>query len=124
MQTSRTEGLSISNIEIKNNDNFQYVDRLLNERDYLSILDLFEERDEISSSLSFLTKTLSNQNNISYIPNPVAIFGTIALFINRAEKWGTFFAKYDPSGTEFYLGYSPLNLVNYNFDNQIVTNEF
>ena len=116
------EGLSISNIEIKNNDNFQYVDRLLNERDYLSILDLFEERDEISSSLSFLTKTLSNQNNISYIPNPVAIFGTIALFINRAEKWGTFFAKYDPSGTEFYLGYSPLNLVNYNFDNQIVTN--
>jgi len=116
------EGLSISNIEIKNNDNFQYVDRLLNERDYLSILDLFEERDEISSSLSFLTKTLSNQNNISYIPNPVAIFGTIALFINRAEKWGTFFAKYDPSGAEFYLGYSPLNLVNYNFDNQIVTN--
>ena len=116
------EGLSISNIEIKNNDNFQYVDRLLNERDYLSILDLFEERDEISSSLSFLTKTLSNQNNISNIPNPVAIFGTIALFINRAEKWGTFFAKYDPSVTEFYLGYSPLNLVNYNFDNQIVTN--
>ena len=116
------EGLSISNIEIKNNDNFQYVDRLLNERDYLSILNLFKERDEISSSLSFLTKTLSNQNNISYIPNPVAIFGTIALFINRAEKWGTFFAKYDPSGAEFYLGYSPLNLVNYNFDNQIVTN--
>ena len=116
------EGLSISNIEIKNNDNFQYVDRLLNERDYLSILNLFEERDEISTSLSFLTKTLSNQNNISYIPNPVAIFGTIALFINRAEKWGTFFAKYDPSGAEFYLGYSPLNLVNYNFDNQIVTN--
>ena len=116
------EGLSISNIEIKNNDNFQYVDRLLNERDYLSILNLFEDRDEISSSLSFLTKTLSNQNNISYIPNPVAIFGTIALFINRAEKWGTFFAKYDPSGAEFYLGYSPLNLVNYNFDNQIVTN--
>ena len=116
------EGLSISNIEIKNNDNFQYVDRFLNERDYLSILNLFEDRDEISSSLSFLTKTLSNQNNISNIPNPVAIFGTIALFINRAEKWGTFFAKYDPSGAEFYLGYSPLNLVNYNFDNQIVTN--
>jgi len=116
------EGLSISKIEIKNNDNFQYVDRLLNERDYLSILYLFEDRDEISSSLSFLTKTLSNQNNISYIPNPVAIFGTMALFINRAEKWGTFFAKYDPSGAEFYLGYSPLNLVNYNFDNQIVTN--
>ena len=116
------EGLSISNIEIKNNDNFQSVDRLLNERDYISILDLFEERDEISSSLSFLTKTLANQNNISYIPNPVAIFGTIALFINRAEKWGTFFAKYDPSGAEFYLGYSPLNLVNYNYDNQIVTN--
>ena len=86
------EGLSISNIEIKNNDNFQYVDRLLNERDYLSILNLFEERDEISSSLSFLTKTLSNQNNISYIPNPVAIFGTIALFINRAEN-GNIFCK-------------------------------
>ena len=116
------EGLSISNIEIKNNDNFQYVDRLLNERDYLSILHLFEDRDEISSSLSFLTRTLSNQDNISYIPNPVAIFGTVALFINRGEKWGTFFAKYDPSGAELYLGYSPLNLVNYNFDNQIVTN--
>ena len=116
------EGLSISNIEIKNNDNFQYVDRFLNERDYLSILNLFEERDEISSSLSFLTKTLSNQNNIGYIPNPVAVFGTVALFINRAEKWGTFFAKYDPGLAEFYLGYGPLNLVNYNYDNQIISN--
>ena len=116
------EGLSISNIEITNNDNFQYVDRLLNERDYLSILDLFEEREEISSSLSFLTRTLSNQNNIGYIPNPVAIFGTVALFINRAEKWGTFFAKYDPGLAEFYLGYGPLNLVNYNYDNQIISN--
>jgi len=116
------EGLSISNIEIKDNENFQYIDRLLIERDYLSILNLFEERDEISSSLTFLTKSLSNQNNISYIPNPVAFFGTIALFINRAEKWGIFFAKYDPSGPEFYLGYSPLNLVNYNYDNQIITN--
>ena len=115
------EGLSVSNIEIKDNKNFQYVDRLLNERDFLSILDLFKERDEISSSLSYITANLTNQSNISYIPNPVAILSTGALFINRAEKWGTFFAKYDPEVLEFYFGYGPLNLVNYNFDNNIIT---
>ena len=115
------EGLSVSNIEIKDNKNFQNVDRLLSERDFLSILDLFKERDEISSSLSYITANLTNQTNISYIPNPVAILSTGALFINRAEKWGTFFAKYDPEVLEFYFGYGPLNLVNYNFDNNIIT---
>ena len=115
------EGLSISNIEIKDNENFQNVDRLLSERDFLSILDLFKERDEISSSLSYITANLTNQSNISYIPNPVAILSTGALFINRAEKWGTFFAKYDPGVSEFYFGYGPLNLVNYNFDKNIIT---
>lgn len=116
------EGLSVSNLEIKENNNFQYIERHLIERDFLSILSLFSDRDEISSSLSFLTIQLTNQNNIKYLPNPVAITGTIALFINRAEKWGVFFSKYDPNISNFIFGYGPMNLVNYNFDNNIATN--
>ena len=50
----------------------------------------------------------------------VAITSTLALFINRAEKWGIFFAKYDPIFSDFLFGYGPYNLVNYNFDNNII----
>ena len=57
--------------------------------------DLFKERDEISSSLSYITANLTNQSNMFAIPNPVAILSTGALFINRAEKWGTFL-QHDP----------------------------
>ena len=114
------EGLSASNIEINDDEKFRYINRLLDERDYLSILGLFEGRNELSTSLTFITETLTNQNNIKYLPNLVAITSTLALFINRAEKWGIFFAKYDPIFSDFLFGYGPYNLVNYNFDNNII----
>tara|TARA_Y100001958_G_C21189655_1_gene518065 strand:+ start:161 stop:1492 length:1332 start_codon:yes stop_codon:yes gene_type:complete len=114
------EGLSASNIDINDDENFRYINRLLDERDYLSILGLFEDRNELSTSLTFITESLTNQNNIKYLPNLVAIGSTLALFINRAEKWGIFFAKYDPTFSDFLFGYGPYNLVNYNFDNNII----
>jgi len=104
------EGLSLSSVD----------SNLLSQRDYLSILNKIDNSN-ISSSLEFLTKKLSNQNNLPFIPNPIAILSVLSLFINRAEKWGIFFAKYDPSFQELFFGYGGLNLVNYNFDNSIVS---
>ena len=37
-------------------------------------------------------------------------------FINRSEKWGIFFAKYNPSVDEFLLGYGPQQITHYYFD--------
>tara|TARA_B100001564_G_scaffold125065_1_gene104393 strand:+ start:27 stop:440 length:414 start_codon:yes stop_codon:yes gene_type:complete len=36
-------------------------------------------------------------------------------FINRSEKWGIFFAKYNPSVDEFLFGYGPQQITHYYF---------
>lgn len=113
------EGLSVTLSGVEDSDNTK---RLLEERDFISVLNFLADRDVVSSSLSIKTEVLTSQGNISNIPNIVAIFGTLGLFINRAEKWGIFFARYDPGLSEFLFGYGPYNLVNYNFDNSIPAN--
>jgi len=113
------EGLSVTLSGVEDSDSTK---RLLEERDFISVLKFLADREVVSSSLSIKTEVLTSQGNISNIPNIVAIFGTLGLFINRAEKWGIFFAKYDPGLSEFLFGYGPYNLVNYNFDNSIPGN--
>lgn len=113
------EGLSVTLSGVEDSDKTK---RLLEERDFISVLNFLADRDVVSSSLSIKTEVLTSQGNISNIPNIVAIFGTLGLFINRAEKWGIFFARYDPGLSEFLFGYGPYNLVNYNFDNSIPAN--
>jgi hypothetical protein len=113
------EGLSATLSGVEDSDKTK---RLLEERDFISVLNFLTDRELVSSSLSIKTEVLTSQGNISNIPNIVAIFGTLGLFINRAEKWGIFFARYDPGLSEFLFGYGPYNLVNYNFDNLIQAN--
>jgi len=113
------EGLSVTLSGVEDSDSTK---RLLEERDFISVLKFLADREVVSSSLSIKTEVLTSQGNISNIPNIVAIFGTLGLFINRAEKWGIFFARYDPGLSEFLFGYGPYNLVNYNFDNSIPAN--
>ena len=110
-QSLINEGLSYSNV------NQSFIDK----KDYLSVLYNDSGSSRISTSLKFLTKTLTDQSNFRNVPNFVALLSVFSLFINRAEKWGIFFAKYDPEILEFLFGYGGLNLVNYNFDNSIVT---
>ena len=54
--------------------------------------------------------------NIKNIPSFVSVVNIGSYFINRSEKWGIFFAKYNPSVDEFLLGSGPQQITNYYFD--------
>lgn len=95
---------------------------LVQDSNFLEIENLLQPYNLISTSLTALTKNLTTSINLKFFPNLTSILGVFALMINRSEKWGIFFAKYDPSTIDFLFGYGPLNLVNYNFDNNIITN--
>ena len=52
----------------------------------------------------------SERNNI---PNITTLISAVAAPINRSEKWGIFFGKYNPSLSTFLFGTGPNNIVNY-----------
>jgi hypothetical protein len=78
-----------------------------------SILLFNEQGQNISSSLIFLLDKFTTENNIKFIPNPVATISFISVIINRSEKWGLFLAKYNPEVKEFLFGYGPVQLSEY-----------
>ena len=61
----------------------------------------------ISSSIQYLSD-LSNKNFI--IRFLVLAFGLVAFLINRSELWGIFFARYNPTISEFFIGSGPFIL--------------
>ena len=60
------EGLSVTLSGVEDSDNTK---RLLEERDFISVLNFLADRDVVSSSLSLKTEMLTSQGNISNIPN-------------------------------------------------------
>ncbi|MDC2966895.1 hypothetical protein OAY10_02700 [Acidimicrobiaceae bacterium] len=64
----------------------------------------------ISSSIQYLSD-LSNKNFI--IRFLIVAFGLVAFLINRSELWGIFFARYNPTVSEFFFGSGPFILSNH-----------
>ena len=64
----------------------------------------------ISSSVQYLSD-LSNKNFI--IRFLILAFGLVAFLINRSELWGIFFARYNPTISEFFIGSGPFILSNH-----------
>ncbi len=110
------EGLRYSNLFENEQDRNLNVDRFFFEEDDLGTIFLYEEnKEKISTSLRYLINTYTQKNNISFIPNGVAILSVFALAINRSEKWGIFFSKYNPDISELLFGSGPLQLNSYFF---------
>jgi hypothetical protein len=84
---------------------------------------LLTDTSNISSSLLLLTKFYTETGDIKYLPNGVAIISAISVPINRSQKWGVFFGKYDPTLAEFLFGYGPQQINRYylGFDTKINT---
>ena len=99
--------------------NMDIVGDHLKGKDFKTLLETYKNSDVISSSLLAITNTLISENNIRILPNPIAVIGTAGVFINRAEKWGLFFASYDPSLSTALLGSGPFNISNYYYDQNL-----
>ncbi len=109
------EGIKASEIEYEMSTNQYGLDQA-EQANYQYILEIPEEKANLSSSLRFILENYTYGYNIKNIPSMVSVVNIGSYFINRSEKWGIFFAKYNPSIGEFLLGYGPQQITNYYFD--------
>ena len=110
------EGWENSKLNLLLDQDLQTIQALLVGRDFRTLNNLYGEQSYISSSLVFITEKLTSKNNISFLPNPVTLLGVVGLMINRAEKWGLFFASFNPGINDALFGQGVFNLSNYYFD--------
>ena len=83
---------------------------------YQYILEIPKDQANLSTSLRFLIEDYTYGYNINNIPSLNSVFNIASYFINRSEKWGIFFAKYNPNIFEFLLGSGPQQLTDYYFE--------
>lgn len=109
------EGVQASeiNYDMSTNQDGESQAQLAN---YQYILEIPQEKANLSSSLRFLIENYTYGYNIKYIPSINSVINVGSYFINRSEKWGIFFAKYDPSLAEILLGYGPQQFTDYYFE--------
>jgi len=104
------EGLEISFLGKLNTNEIGKT--AIEENRFLELLEHSESKENVSTGLYYLIEKYhySARNNI---PNITSFISTVAAPINRSEKWGIFFAKYNPSFDTFIFGTSPNNLASY-----------
>tara|TARA_B100001287_G_C22679344_1_gene529439 strand:- start:1141 stop:3114 length:1974 start_codon:yes stop_codon:yes gene_type:complete len=114
------EGLEISYIEnLETNEwNLNAVDQ----NRFLEVLQSQKDKDAVSSSLTYLVEKY-HYSDRNYIPNITTTLSTIASPVNRGEKWGVFFGKYDPSVKTFFFGTGVNNIINYYLNHPTTINE-
>ena len=109
------EGVRASEIDYEMDTN-QYGYSQAQLANYQYILEIPEDEANLSTSLRFLIENYTYGYNIKYIPSLNSVVNVGSYFINRSEKWGIFFAKYNPSLLEFFFGSGPQQFTNYYFD--------
>ena len=92
---------------------FLQVEQKMKERDLNSILYNSENFQNASTSYRFLVNIFTQNFNIPFVPNIVAVISIISMLINRTEMWGIFIAKYSPNFLEAMFGSGPMQLNNY-----------
>ena len=104
------EGLEISYIE--NLEKNEYGENAIDQDRYLELLLSEENLNQVSTSLKYLVEKYhySKRNNI---PNVTTFISSIASPINRSEKWGIFFGKYNPNAQKFLFGTGVNHIGNY-----------
>jgi hypothetical protein len=78
--------------------------------------------EQASSTYKVLFDLFTQNINIPFIPNLVAIVSIISLAINRSGMWSIFIAKYDPSLLESLFGNGPNQLNVYLYENTVRLN--
>ena len=106
------EGFNVSNVEYLDKNEFGRTP--IDDNRFYEVILNSDSKGKISTSLNFLVEEyhFSERNGI---PNITTIISSIATPINRSEKWGIFFGKYNPSFKTFLIGTGSINLTDYYF---------
>lgn len=104
------KGLSISYVE--NLDTNEWGLDAVDQNRYLEILKNEETKKNLSSSLTYLIEKY-HYSERNFLPNITTLISVTASPINRAEKWGTFFGKYNPNYLTLLIGTGLNNISDY-----------
>ena len=106
------EGFNVSNVEYLDKNEFGRTP--IDDNRFYEVILNSDSEGKISTSLNYLVEEyhFSERNGI---PNITTIISSIATPINRSEKWGIFFGKYNPSFETFLFGTGSINLADYYF---------
>jgi len=115
------ESIEISYLENLETNEFGLT--AIDEDRFLEFLNSQEEyKDNASSSLTFLIERY-HYSNRNYVPNLTSFISTVATSVNRSEKWGVFFGKYNPNLQTLLFGTGVNNLTNYYFEHFTKVND-
>ena len=92
---------------------FLQVEQKMKERDLNSLLYDSQNFQNASTSYILMIKAFTQNINIPFVPNVVAILSIVSMLINRTEMWGIFIAKYSPNFLETMFGSGPMQLNSY-----------
>jgi len=113
------EASSYSNLFVGMPD-YQNADRFFRENDVGTVLLTSDNEQRMSNSLRVLINLFTQEYNIKFFPNLVALLSFISLVVNRTRLWGIFIAKYNPDISHLLFGYGPLQLNEYYFGHEVV----
>ena len=104
------ESFEVSYTEYLSNN--QYGKTPIDENRFYEVIINEQTEKNISTTLNYLVNQyhFSERNNI---PNLTTLISSVATPINRSEKWGIFFGKYNPNISTLLFGTGPNNIVNY-----------
>lgn len=114
-----SESLNISYTD--NLQKNQYGQEPIEEGRFLEVIQMKDVEKNISSSLEYLVETYHFSERNAF-PNLTSLISAVAYPINRSEKWGIFFAKYNPSLESFLFGSGINQLGNYYLDHPTKSN--
>ena len=106
------EGVMASDIRYEFELN-QYEQSAADQANYGLLLELPNEQTNFSTSLKYLINSYTYGNTINNLPSVLSLTSSVSYFINRSEKWGIFFSKYNPNIYELMFGYGPNQLAEY-----------
>ena len=95
------------------------VQQKMIERDLGTILRNQDNLENASTTYVFLVNLFTQNINIPFFPNIVAVVSTLGMLINRTEMWGIFIAKYSPNMIDAIFGNGPMQLNKYLYDHKI-----
>tara|TARA_B100000579_G_scaffold102572_1_gene81647 strand:+ start:1631 stop:3619 length:1989 start_codon:yes stop_codon:yes gene_type:complete len=112
------ESMRNSNIDIEW-DNYNQAEKFLVEQDYKTLVKTGNNKEKLSNTQLKIIDSFTSDRKIPFLPHAISILSIISLIINRSEKWGIFFAKYNPDLSDFIFGYGPQQLSEYHNGHQI-----
>ena len=112
------ESFRSSNIDIEwDVDN--RTEKFVVDQDYKTLINTGNNKDALTNTQLKLIESFTSDRKIPFVPHVISLFSIFSIIINRSEKWGIFFSKYNPDLYNFLFGYGPQQLSEYHNGHQI-----